>query len=213
MRTNKRVIILVLVLLAVLAGFEICRAETRYSYQDFKTMVSELQRDWLVSSGGTFHTVKDREYALAQLDKKKWWRFDEARNFVLSMNISWRSASETPNSYNSGCGLVFREVDTRNYLQASVNMDGFIRVSGRREKSFPDYGKYYYGKFSLEATHNLTIVANEENIKILLDGRLLANIREVLNNRTGSVGFCVWSGTNKDYGTWCGFSDINYYIW
>lgn len=213
MRKNRIFFILIAVFL-LSAVVQVCGAASTYNYRNFETLISQLKSDWLIpNTKGEFHTFDDQTYSYAEINWYQWWTFDEARNFVLSMDLSWRSASQTPNNFNSGCGLVFREVDNFNFLFASLRMDGNLYVKGERNGKDLSYGTFYYGRPSLEATHNFTVIANEDNVRVLMDGRVLANIREVSNNRTGSLGFAVSSGTNKDWGTWCQFANVNYYTW
>ena len=201
-------------LICVLFSAQVCEAYSTYNYRNFDTLISQLKRDWLIpDTKGTTYTQDDYTKSYAEINWFSWNSFDTAKDFVLSMNVSWRSASSTPNTFNSGCGLVFRENGNSDYLYASLRMDGRLYFQGARNGRNLSYGDYYYGRYSLEATHNLTIIANDTNVNILVDGKQLANVRDVAINRSGWMGFSVSSGTNKDFGTWCQFTNVHYYVW
>lgn len=206
--------VFVFVILLVLAGTQICSAQTRYAYNNFDNLISQLKRDWVIpDTNGKFYTHADYNRAYANINKSVWNSFGDARNFVFSMNVAWRSATETPNTFYAGCGLMFRYTGKEDYLFASLRMDGRMYFKGRRNGKEVKYGDYYYGPARIEASHNLTVIANDDNVKILVDGVQLSNTRDVMINRSGSFGLTTLSGSNKDWGTGCTFTEINYYIW
>ena len=75
------------------------------------------------------------------------------------------------------------------------------------------YHNYYYGHVQVMGPNNLTIIANESNIRVLVNGVQIADYRDVIVNRYGSMHLTVHSGTNKDWGILCEYENINYYTW
>ncbi len=205
----------VLTLLLVLLNIRIySAAPSTYSYKNFKKMIQQFQDYSIVPTGGKFYTAKDYSRAYANINKSAYKRIrDDVKNFALSMNVSWESASDTPNTANAGCGLRFRSSSGSGALAAVLRMDGHLTFSASRYGKRISNTKYYYGRANIEATHNLTVVANGNNVKIYIDGKLYANVREVQVTRSGLISLITVSGTNKDWGTRCVFSKINYYVW
>ena len=217
---NSGKFVLLLSLLLVLISVQLCSADavysTYYSYWNFDRLIRELKDNYVIpNTNGTFHTKSDQTLMLAKIN---WWQsessFDSAQNFVLSMDMEWSSASLTPNTFNSGCGLIFRQTSNyANYLYVSLRMDGHMYMFADRNKIETKYHDYYYGRASTTGTHNLTIVANGDNIRVIVDGEQLANYRDVIVNQYGAMHLVVHSGTNKDWGIKCNFRNINYYTW
>ncbi len=205
----------ILAVLFVLLNIRICSgAPNTYSYKNFKKMIQQFQDYSIVGRGGKFYTAKDYSRAYANINRAAYKNIaDDVKNFALSMNVFWESASDTPNIANAGCGLRFRNASGAGSLSAVLRMDGNLTFSANRYGKRISNTKYYYGRANIEASHNLTVVANGDNVKIYIDGKQYANMREVSIIRGGALSLVTVSGTNRDWGTRCAFTDINYYVW
>lgn len=202
-------------LFLILFGIHVCSADPNtYNYKDFKKMISQFQDYSIVPSGGEFHTLNDYTKAYANINKSTFKNVtDSAKNFAFSATMSWDSATETPNSAYAGCGIRFRSNSEGSALFAILRMDGHLTFESRKQSKVVDRKSYYFGHPNIEATHNLTVVANGNNVKLYISGKQYADIREVAVTGNGGLYLATVSGTNKDWGTRCKFTNINYYTW
>lgn len=180
----------------------------------FHDLLSELHEDRVVSDiSGDYTYYGDYEDEWAQIDYYQWVTFEQSNRFVLSANISWQSASQTPNYFAAGCGVIFNEGDgNSNHLLASIRMDGLVYFTGYRNHNYLSYGTYRYGPASTKGSYDFVLVVDNGKASVYLDGRRIVQKAELPVMGDG-VGLCTLSGTNKDYGTRCTYKDIFFYSW
>ena len=198
-------------------GGYVAPVTTTYSLsaeESFRDMIAGFKDEGLIPDyDGSFNFHEDYENEWAQINWYQWESFDYTRNFVISADITWKSASSTPNYDKSGCGFVFRSQDTSNNLYAAVNMDGNAHFGGIRNGSWLNYGSYRYGSFSTKGSAQMVLVVNEDRATVFVDGARLGQQWNLALDEAGSLAFSVWSGTNKDFGTRCTFQNVYYYTW
>lgn len=191
--------------------------ETSYSQSaedEFRTLINEFKADGIIPyADGTFYFHEDYEKEWAQINWYQWDTFTQAQNFVISVDITWKSAFNTPNYSNAGCGFVYRAKDTRNHLFASLNMDGKVHFGGIKDGKTLNYDDYSYGTFSTKGSAQLILVVSGDRMTAYVNGSPIGSQKNLAFDDNGSLAFTVWSGTNKDYGTRCTFENIYYYIW
>lgn len=191
--------------------------ETSYSASAedaFRTIIAEFREDGVIPrTNGSFYFHEDHQDEWAQINWYQWESFDWAENFVISADITWKSASSTPNYPNAGCGFVFRAQDTSNHLFASLNMDGMVHFGGIRNGYRMNYDEFAYGTHSLKGSAQLILVVNGDKLTAYVDGSYIGQQRGAGIIDGGSLAFSIWSGTNMDYGTRCSFQNIYYYVW
>lgn len=181
---------------------------------EFRSLVADLKRSGIIpESNGDFRYHEDYENEWAYIRWYQWEGFDQAKNFVISADLEWHSASNTPNYADAGCGFVLRAEDTNNNLYAALNMDGKVHFGGIHEGAWLGYKSFSYGSHSTRGKAQLVVVANEGTISAYVDGSYIGQQVGVAINRSGSLAFSTWSGTNKDYGTRCNFRNVYYYVW
>ena len=181
---------------------------------EFRSLVADLKQSGIIpESNGDFRYHEDYENEWAYLRWYQWETFDNAKNFVISADLEWHSASSTPNFEDAGCGFVLRAEDTNNNLYAALNMDGKVHFGGIHEGSWLGYKSFVYGSHSIKGTAQLVVVANEGTISAYVDGSYIGQQAGVAIDRSGSLAFSTFSGTNKDYGTRCSFRNVYYYVW
>ena len=180
----------------------------------FNDLLQQLYQDGAISSvNGKTTSYGDYEDSWAQIDYYQWITFEHADRFVFSANVEWASASNTPNFFDAGCGVVFNEGDGNvNHLLASIRMDGNVYFTGIRNYNYLSYGTYKYGSASTKGSADFTIVVDRDKATIYLDGRRIVRKADLPIMGNG-VGLATLSGTNKDYGTRCTYSDIFFYTW
>ena len=181
---------------------------------EFRSLVADMkQRGIIPESSGYFRYHEDYENEWAYIRWYQWESFDMAKNFVISADLEWHSASNTPNFEDAGCGFVLRAQDTNNNLYAALNMDGKVHFGGIHNGSWLGYKSFSYGSHSTKGTAQLVVVANEGTISAYVDGSFIGQQLDVAITSSGSLAFSTFSGTNKDYGTRCSFRNVYYYVW
>ena len=186
----------------------------RSAEDEFRSLVADLKRDGTIpNSSGTFRFHENYETEWAQINWYQWDSFDTARDFVISADITWKSASTTPNYQYSGCGFVFRALDTDNNLYAAVNMDGRLHFGGYRNGRQLNYGDQKYGPVSTKGSAQMVLVVNGGTASVYINGARVGQQKNLAIDSAGGLAFTVWSGTNKDYGTRCTFEHVYYYTW
>ena len=181
---------------------------------EFRDLIAEFKEDGVIpNSSGKFYFHEDYKAEWAQINWYQWESFDTAQNFVISADIDWKSASDTPNYGSAGCGFVFRSQDTNNNLYGSVNMDGKVHFGGFKSGNILNYPAYNYGPASTRGTAQFILVVNGEQAFAYVDGSKVSSQYGLAVTGPGMLAFNVMSGTNKDFGTRCTFRNIYYYVW
>lgn len=180
---------------------------------DFRSLIAEMKSKGIIpDSNGEFRYHADYKSEWAQINWYQWESFDQAKNLVISADISWNSASSTPNFADSGCGFVLRSTDTNNNMYAAMNMDGNVYFGGIKKGTWLGENAYAYGTHSTKGSAQLTIVLNGGTMMAYVDGALVGQQKNLAINDYGNLAFSLWSGTNKDYGTRCTFENVYYYV-
>jgi hypothetical protein len=134
------------------------------------------------------------------------------KNFILRTDASWRSASDTADWWNSGCGFVFREQDEDSHYLAYLGLDGNVYLVRQLNDVFKLLGSSYYGPVGTpDGEAEIMLVVENENIYFFVNGkRVLFRQDRALEH--GNLHFTLVSGTNKDYGTQCKMDNIDIWI-
>ena len=138
----------------------------------FDSMLEKLNKDGVVSSTDGDSTYwGDYTDEWAQIGWYQWITFEHTNRFVFSANVSWDSASQTPNNFESGCGLMFNIGNgNSNHLLASIRMDGMIYFTGIRNSNYLSYGTYRYGKSSIKGSADYVVVVDNDKATVYIDG-------------------------------------------
>lgn len=182
--------------------------------QAFDDMLTKLRKDGVLSStDGTSTYWGDYTDEWAQIGWYQWITFEHAERFVFSANVSWDSASQTPNNFESGCGLMFNIGNgNSNHMMAAIRMDGMIDFSGIRNNNYLSYGTYRYGKNSIKGSADYVVVVDRDRATVYVNGERIVRKADLPVMGDG-IGLCTLSGTNKDFGTRCIWKDIFVYTW
>ncbi len=187
---------------------------TESADNEFHSLIDDLKQSGAVpDSKGSYYFHEDYTQEWARINWFKWQPFASAKNFVISADISWQSASRTPNYAESGCGFVMRETDNSNYLYAGVRLDGKAYLGGMRKGNRLSYGSFNFGTYSYKGDARFVLVVNENKMTAYVDGARMGKQMDILVDDNGDLAFAVWSGTNKDYGIRCTFRNVFYYVW
>lgn len=215
---KKNLLLIILVFLIVIFTLPV-QAQTEEDVRDispeFLETIDMLIEDGKIpSDDGDFYYADDFSVDWAQMYWYQWYYVldEEVRNFVVRTNISWSSASNTPQWADSGCGFVFREKDEQNHLKANLALDGSVYINGYANNKFISYGKKSFASHSTKGEAEFVLVANDGTVSIYIDGRPIHTASDVLIVDPGMLAYVVVSGTNKDYGTRCDFNDMEFFI-
>jgi hypothetical protein len=178
------------------------------AYDDLFEQVKEYNvKGYIPSLDGSYTTLGDFSESWAQMNWYQWWTEDRTvSNFVYSGHFSWSTASPTPEI--SGCGIVFAIQPNDDHYAVFLDKSrilflhavstsqyshevGKTRGSGRVNISSP-----YDADFSLVVKSNHSYVYVDK----AFIGEYTLSADSVME---GKIGYTLYSGTNKDYGTKC----------
>ena len=181
---------------------------------EFTEFLSQLKKEGVIpSTEGELVSFGSFTDSYANMGSVRWYSVTEAENFVISSDITWLSASTTPNGPVAGCGFVFAANSAaKGFLLSSMRMDGNVYLSGSQYGNLLSYGKNFVSNPSMEGSARMTLVVNGENVSVYINNARLLN-RSSLVTQGEEVGFAVLSGTNKDFGTQCTFENTFLYTW
>ncbi len=164
----------------------------------------------LSSSAGTYFPLEDFSENRPQLNWYLWWQTGhEPTDFVIRADVDWESASETADWWNSGCGFVFRGQNTVNHYRAYLALDGNVYFNAVVNGGWVDLGRGYVGRIdNLSGSAEIMLVMEDDMMVFFVDGERVY-VRSYGGLDEGYLAMTLASGTNKDYGTRCSFTNID----
>ena len=183
--------------------------------------VDELRARGLIHYDGRFVRI-DSNFTISEARRNFWIYYPiegsgELQDFAIGADIAWDSASEKPDWWNTGCGFFIRPRDddgVGGYFVAETS-DGlpWLLWWNPGEQYLVDLLRpSTYDYFALSSTGKRTgslhivAIAEGPELRFLVDGDERYH-RDNIVERSGFLGAVVVSGTNKDYGTRCTFSN------
>ncbi len=164
---------------------------------------------------GTVNSVDDFEQSWAQRGWYQWWNFDyNMSDFVIMTHVDWE-IPENSNFGQGGCGFAVRIKDENSHLVIFLSPRGY-----------PELGAMTYNGFSYQSYHwqnpenpnfmtiapattgsaDFVIVAEKEFVTAYVDGVKIYQFYVSLTS-PGDMGYTLVSGTNKDFGIYCKFTN------
>ncbi len=138
----------------------------------------------------------------------------EAENFVWSADLTWLSASENANWFASGCGVLYG-MQSDGFGQAILTylgLDGLAHTLMGYKQGWPQVAVKRWGKPDLpKGEASMTVVLWDKRATVYVDDKLTSEYYAPLF-KPGDIGLTVVSGTNKDFGTLCEFTNMNLFI-
>jgi hypothetical protein len=117
--------------------------------------------------------------------------------------VAWESASTTADWWNSGCGYVFRYNEENEHYAAYLGLDGNAYLFRFVNGIYTQLGGSYFGRLEVPAgTARLMLAAQGSKITFFVNDTQVHQ-RTDASLREGELGWTVFSGTNKDFGTRC----------
>jgi hypothetical protein len=176
--------------------------------------VAQLRSDGLVTApGGFYAALPSFDESWAQLN---WYQVSpldvDPTDFVLRADASWESASLTANWFSSGCGLVFRYQDIDNHYVAFLDLDGYVNLLRVKSGVYAELGRKYFGPVGTAAGEaSISVVAEGERLIVLVNDEKVLE-REDFGLTNGWLGYTLFSGTNKGYGTHCQLENVELWV-
>ncbi len=168
---RRSFITLLFVLLLAVSLCGAAAAQDSAAEDTFYDLLDELEDDGLIgTTDGEATYYGDYEDAWAQIDYYQWITFQHADRFVFSADVSWASASTTPNNYAAGCGLVFNEGDgtVKRVYVPSLPGKGAAKIELVLENYLPIYLAYFNEGGSIVSKTYLSSYSRFSNLMLPL---------------------------------------------
>lgn len=168
------------------------------------------KKGWLTTSAGLFRRVDnytgDEPNPGNVLVRGTGY---DPQAFLLRVQVDYENAGRAGDWARSSCGLVVWRVDSANYYQVYLAMDGYAYVNAVVNDRFYTLGRGYYGLPQLPAGgYELTVIATQARIQVLHNGKLVKSFLPIDGSqKEGKLYFAVTSGVETDFGTRCTFHD------
>jgi hypothetical protein len=177
-------------------------------YENFSAKINEYYDEGYISTTeGEYTRIKNFSVEWAQIDWYRWYNLNSSpTNFVIRTDILWDSASKAAN--DSGCGFVFRIQDNNDHYLAYASLKGFVSAAGILNKGWDDLGMGTYGNPSSSGKLNMVLIVQDNTFRMIIDDELVKTFTGYQGKLTeGKLAYTVLSGTNKDFGTRCKFTN------
>ena len=181
---------------------------------------AQLEQDGSITySKGSLYEIDDFEESWAQRSWYRWWwsgyRFSD---FVVMTHIDWEIPEDAAFG-TGGCGFAFRIKDENNHLiifltpKGSASL-GAMTINGFQYQSFhwqnPDNPNFATIPQTTVGSADLIVVVEKEFVTAYINGEKIYQWYVALTDQ-GDVGYTIVSGTNKDFGISCKFTNTR--IW
>jgi len=181
---------------------------------EFADVIRKLQEEGKVKSfEGDYYRLDD--FAVEEAKINYFFPYltgYSAENFVLETNLYWVSASMNANWPLSGCGLIygFQNMDDLDFT--FLGLDGYIRTLRWAEDGAHWFAFKKWGKPNLpEGQAKFLIAVYDHRFSLYVDDVFTNSVYDGIY-KPGEIAYSLVSGTNKDFGTRCEFSNTNLWI-
>ncbi len=177
-------------------------------YNAIKAQLQEyMDAGYISSTNGSLKKIEDYTDAWAQIGWYQWHYTDYApSNFVLETDIQWESASSAADS--SGCGFVYHLKDNDNYYVMYVSLKGMVVLYSVTGGGHQRMGTGRFGSAAQNGKVHLTLIVEKNTFRMLIDNELVKTYTGLQDKLTsGKLAYTIFSGTNKDFGTRCSFTN------
>ena len=179
---------------------------------DMAARVERYVKDGSLPEGsGTFTALPDYDNNWAQVEYYTWAKTGLSPvNFVVESDLAWDSASSISNWDLSGCGFAFRvNDDTHEHYMIFLALDGNVRSFASYKGYLQRMGNAYFGKVDIpQGKAHLAVAVNGSNYTVYVNDKLVKKYTGFANQLTkGYLAYTLVSGTNKDFGTRCTWSN------
>ena len=116
----------------------------------------------------------------------------------------------------SGCGFVFRQKENGDAYTAMVIKDRVLMTSCRNGRCYEVGKTHGTGKlgFPEQFEADVELIVMDLNATVLVDGQSVGeySLSQDFLTDPGYFGFSIVSGTNRDFGTRCDFSNSGMWV-
>jgi hypothetical protein len=163
----------------------------------------------ITRADGIYRVLEDYEYSWAKLNYYQWVFTDYyPTDFILKADLSWESASDTANWWNSGCGYVFRLNEEGDHYLTFLSLDGNVYLYRNINSRVYQIGQWYAGSVDIpKGSATFTLVVDGNWITFFVNGERIHS-RPDSSFDKGGLAYVLVSGTNKDFGTWCSWENV-----
>jgi hypothetical protein len=179
---------------------------------DMAARVERYVKDGSLPKGsGSFTALPDYDNNWAQVEYYTWAKTKyKPVNFVVEADLAWDSASSISNWDLSGCGFAFRvNDDAHEHYMIFLALDGNVRSFASYKGYLQPMGSGFYGKLDIpKGNAHVAVAMNESNYTVYVNDKLVKKYTGFANQlMTGNLAYTLVSGTNKDFGTRCIWSN------
>lgn len=178
-------------------------------YTDMETLVKGLaDKGYIAPTEGKFQALDDFTNEWAQLG---WYQWEptgaEPTDFVLQADLSWESASNTPNP--SGCGFVFRLQPNNDHYLVFVSTTGHVVYYAAVGADMNFLAANYFGIGGSKGKANFVLIVSGARFRALIDGKSVGAVTGYSGSLLeGELAYTILSGTNVGYGTRCNMTNV-----
>ncbi len=176
----------------------------------FYADIERLYNDKVISTTqGEYYTLPDFYEEWAQLGWYQWYDSGfSPTNFVLKADMNYETASTITDWPAAGCGFVFRLVDNDNNYAIFYTLDGYVYMWSYENGKYVEKGRGYYGKPTIPAGNaEVMLVVEGDKIYYYVNGTQVFKKTDSVFS-SGGLYYSVQSGTNKDFGQMCEFTNV-----
>lgn len=198
-----------------IARTQIAEMEATEAASRIYTVVQDLyDQGYITHREGTFQALPPYEGDFAQIG---WFRSvpiedSHVEDFVLVMDVSWEVSDKASEFFRSGCGIAFRVSEERDeYYNYLLMLDGKINFA-QLLKGWNSIAlsKAYWGKLEhMAGSETIIITAQGKTFQVFNSDLELIDTRYGEKLVGGNLSYQLVSGSNKDYGTRCNFTDVD----
>lgn len=182
----------------------------------FLPFVQDLvNRGYLPSSQGTYYRPENYSQSLASYSGLIVHRMGYSpKTFVVRANVKYEVASRTGNWFITGCGFAYWDNGQDNYYSVFPALDGIAYsrafVNGRQFR----LDQSFFGVLPRPSgSYTATLVAGPKGSYLWVGDELVKRTTVVDKSMTtGALSFLIASGTDRDYGMRCSFTDVELWV-
>ena len=188
------------------AGDAVMTQQALAFHEDIEMLYNEKV---ISTTEGEYYTLPDFNEEWAQLGWYQWYGTGYSpANFVLRADMAYETASTITDWPAAGCGFVFRLQDSDNNYAIFYTLDGYVYMWSYEEGRYWEKGRGYYGRPTIPAGNaEIMLVTEGDMTYFYVDGKQIFKKKDSVF-LDGELFYSVQSGTNKDFGQRCNFTNV-----
>lgn len=138
----------------------------------------------------------------------------QPEEFILLSKVKWEHSSAKITASAASCGFMFRNNDTDKSYFAVISADGNTRLINIHDDRWDGvaHQKIRSQTFNAQTDEvDMLLAVLPDRFVMAVDGEIILD-QALTWDSTGYFGYSLISGTNRDYGTRCSFSDTIIFV-